>query len=143
MTEGRSLEPGRVVGNYRVIRCLGRGGMGEVFEVEHEPVEPPLTHQLGFEKKLATGAPDIGNRQARSHLAEAKLEHRTADARLAFERTTELGWSRRGLRHEELGPASRACPGAPGHAVARRDGRAAELRNGRAVSLARRREVAC
>jgi len=30
-----SLTPGNVLGQHKVIRLLGRGGMGEVYEVEH------------------------------------------------------------------------------------------------------------
>ena len=29
------LVPGQVVGNYRIVRPLGAGGMGAVYEVEH------------------------------------------------------------------------------------------------------------
>ena len=35
MSSGLLLQPGSCVGNYRVIRLLGQGGMGIVYEVEH------------------------------------------------------------------------------------------------------------
>ncbi|MEX0321483.1 MAG: hypothetical protein AB3N63_04950, partial [Puniceicoccaceae bacterium] len=38
------LKTGQSLGNYRVIRLLGHGGMGEVYEVEH--VELHTRHAL-------------------------------------------------------------------------------------------------
>ena len=76
------------------------GDVEHVFEIEHESVESPLAHQLRLKEKLAACAPDIGNRQPRGHFAKAQLKHRMPDARLALERTAELGGRRRGLRDE-------------------------------------------
>ena len=35
MTTASDLQPGEIVGSYRVIREIGRGGMGSVYEAEH------------------------------------------------------------------------------------------------------------
>ena len=35
MNDVIELDEGCVIGNYRVIRALGQGGMGAVYEVEH------------------------------------------------------------------------------------------------------------
>ena len=32
---GMTFEPGHKIGSYRIIRLLGQGGMGAVYEVEH------------------------------------------------------------------------------------------------------------
>src|SRR5690348_1617872 len=33
------LSPGQLVGNFRIVRLIGRGGMGAVFEALHERIE--------------------------------------------------------------------------------------------------------
>ena len=35
--ETNSLQPGSDFGQHRIVRLLGQGAMGEVYEVEHEP----------------------------------------------------------------------------------------------------------
>lgn len=41
-----SFNPGDTLGQYKIIRLLGRGGMGEVYEVEHETLEKRFALKL-------------------------------------------------------------------------------------------------
>ena len=43
------FKDGQAVGPYRIVRCIGRGGMGEVYEVEHESLGD---RQTAFSSKL-------------------------------------------------------------------------------------------
>jgi len=70
---GSVLQPGEVFEAYKVIRLLGRGGMGEVYEVEHR--------DLGTRHALKLIHPDIvdrsgsGERFAREAKVMAQLKH--------------------------------------------------------------------
>lgn len=61
------LETGRKIGAYRIIRLLGQGGMGAVYEVEHE--------QLGVHYALKTFALEGGHANVLKNkfLAEGKV----------------------------------------------------------------------
>ena len=65
----RELETGSVIGNYRVVRMLGQGGMGTVYEVEHI--------ELGTHYALKTytfdSESDVSDVLKRKFLEEGKL----------------------------------------------------------------------
>ena len=61
------LVPGQVIGNYRIVRPLGAGGMGAVYEVEHV--------KLGVHYGLKTYILEDGNAELfrKRFQAEGKL----------------------------------------------------------------------
>jgi len=68
-----ALSPGDVLGQYKVIRLLGRGGMGEVYEVEHTTLGRSYALKLlpaDFSQR--SGALERFRREAR---VMANLEH--------------------------------------------------------------------
>ncbi|MEM7247759.1 MAG: WD40 repeat domain-containing serine/threonine protein kinase [Acidobacteriota bacterium] len=71
--EREGLEPGRRLGEFRLLRELGRGGMGIVFEAVQEPLERHVA------LKVLSGGATLDERLVRRFLAEAKaaasLEH--------------------------------------------------------------------
>ena len=44
------LKSGQLIGNYRVVRQLGQGGMGTVYEVEHVGVDPFHSQRIGADR---------------------------------------------------------------------------------------------
>ena len=40
------MNPGDVLGNYRIVRLLGQGGMGAVYEAIHEAIERRVAIKL-------------------------------------------------------------------------------------------------
>ncbi|MBN1672424.1 MAG: protein kinase [Kiritimatiellae bacterium] len=73
--EGRAtLEPGGMLGQYRILRLLGRGGMGEVYEVEHTTLE--LRYALKLLPPDFAVRPGALERFRREAKVMAKLQHR-------------------------------------------------------------------
>ena len=71
-----TFEPGQKIGAYRVIRLLGQGGMGAVYEVEHT--------QLGvrYALKAFTAQDDYADILKKKFLAEGKVLARLRDPHL-------------------------------------------------------------
>ncbi len=68
-----AFNPGAVLGQYRIVRLLGRGGMGEVYEVEHAVLHRRYALKLlPAEFAAASGALERFQREAR---VMAALEH--------------------------------------------------------------------
>ena len=71
-----TFEPGQKIGSYRIIRLLGQGGMGAVYEVEHE--------QLGvrYALKAFTSQSEYADVLKKKFLAEGKVLARLRDPHL-------------------------------------------------------------
>ncbi|MBN1672689.1 MAG: protein kinase [Kiritimatiellae bacterium] len=68
-----ALKPGEVFGQYRIVRLLGRGGMGEVYEAEHTTLE--LCYALKLLPADFAARPDALDRFRREAKVMAKLQH--------------------------------------------------------------------
>ena len=69
---GGRLSAGRIFGPYRIVRLLGHGGMGEVYEAEH--LEHGRRIALKILKHSLTGAEDRGRFLREGRLA-ASINH--------------------------------------------------------------------
>jgi serine/threonine protein kinase len=67
------LAPGATLGQYRVVRLLGRGGMGEVYEVEHTTLE--TRHALKLLPPDFAARPGALERFRREAKVMAQLRH--------------------------------------------------------------------
>ncbi|MEM7392273.1 MAG: serine/threonine-protein kinase, partial [Verrucomicrobiota bacterium] len=65
-----SLPPGQLFGRYRIVRLLGRGGMGEVYEAEHEVLKRRFALKL-----LPGGFSDRSGALERFELEAAVMAH--------------------------------------------------------------------
>ncbi|MCC5842599.1 MAG: SUMF1/EgtB/PvdO family nonheme iron enzyme [Opitutales bacterium] len=70
---GASLLAGQDFDEYRVIRLLGRGGMGEVYEVEHRELH--TRHALKLINREIVARADSGDRFRREARVMAQLRH--------------------------------------------------------------------
>jgi len=71
--ESNALQPGSTFGKHRIVRLLGRGGMGEVYEVEHELTgERHALKLLSAEVMEVSGALERFQREAK---VMARLKH--------------------------------------------------------------------
>jgi formylglycine-generating enzyme required for sulfatase activity/tRNA A-37 threonylcarbamoyl transferase component Bud32 len=71
--DSHTLEPGSTFGQHRILRLLGRGGMGEVYEVEHELTgKRHALKLLSSEVMEVSGALERFEREAK---VMARLEH--------------------------------------------------------------------
>ena len=91
----KELETGCVIGNYRVVRMLGQGGMGTVYEVEHI--------ELGTHYALKTYTFDsdgeISDALKRKFLEEGKLLARLKHPNLTH--VFDLGFEDAGFAAEK------------------------------------------
>ena len=51
---------GKTVGNYRIIKCLGKGGMGAVYHAEHPEIESKVAIKVLLPRFVSS--PDIVKR---------------------------------------------------------------------------------
>ena len=72
----RDFRAGDEVGDYRIVRCLGKGGMGAVFEVEH------IRLGIHYALKTFTFEADDADVMRRRFLAEGKALARLRDKHL-------------------------------------------------------------
>ncbi len=70
MPESYMLAPGQTLGHYRVVRPLGRGGMGEVYEVNHQVFGSRMALKTILREFAAS------ERFQKRFLDEARLMHR-------------------------------------------------------------------
>jgi len=68
-----SLRPGQIFGQFRIVRPLGRGGMGEVYEVEHAKLG--TRHAIKLINEEIVERASVGQRFEREAKVMANLRH--------------------------------------------------------------------
>ena len=68
-----SLRPGETLGQYRIVRLLGRGGMGEVYEAEHQVLRK--RYALKILSPEIIQRPEARARFEREAMVMAQLKH--------------------------------------------------------------------
>lgn len=86
------LQPGQAFGQYKVIRLLGRGGMGEVYEVEHPVLRKRYALKLVNREIMAR--PDAVQRFQREAQVMASFQHPNIVAVDDFGETEGRTWLR-------------------------------------------------
>ncbi len=110
------LKEGSTFAEYRIVRLLGRGGMGEVYEVEHRDIRLHYALKLILDK--LSSRPGVKDRFKREAQVMAALQHPRLVQVNDFRETDGRCWMRMDLipgvlheeeRHISLAHLARAC----------------------------------
>ena len=84
MLKTASFKAGEIIGKYRVIRCLGIGGMGEVYLVEHTLLNHRCALKL-LKQDIAKDDPEMRARLLREARLASQIQHKNLIAVLDAE----------------------------------------------------------
>ncbi|MEX0321482.1 MAG: bifunctional serine/threonine-protein kinase/formylglycine-generating enzyme family protein [Puniceicoccaceae bacterium] len=92
---GGYLEVGQVFGQYRIVKLLGRGGMGEVYEARHEVLD--TVYALKIIRRELMAFPNASKRFRQEARVMAKLKHPNIVRVDDFGFTEDVTWFRMDL----------------------------------------------